>query len=169
MNPDSPYTLNYEHISQIMTEGVFSTMVKPVGQRCNLNCSYCYYRKNAHTSKPEFMNKQLLEEYIRQYITGQNSDSVTFCWHGGEPTLAGLEYFKKAVELQNKYSEGKEIINTFQTNGTLIDSRWCRFFIENKVLVGLSIDGPEYIHDYNRRWNGSRSSFEAAYKAARLF
>lgn len=170
MKTNSSHIFDYEHISDILTEGVFSTMAKPVGRRCNLNCSYCYYlKKDKPALTPEIMNEEILEEYIRQYIKGQETDSVTFCWHGGEPTIAGLEYFREAIELQKRYSGGKEIINTFQTNGTLIDREWCRFFKENNVLVGLSIDGPEYIHDGNRKWGGCRSSFEAAYKVSRLF
>lgn len=172
MRTDSTKIFDYEHLSGILTEGIFSTMAKPVGRRCNLNCSYCYYLKKGksiHSSGPEIMDETMLEEYIRQYINGQDSDSITFCWHGGEPTLAGLDYFRKALDFQKRYSGDKDIINTFQTNGTLIDRQWCRFFIENKILVGLSIDGPAYIHDGNRRWSESRSSFEAAYKAAQLF
>ena len=169
MKTGSSNIFDYEHISDILNKGIFSTIVKPVGKRCNLNCSYCYYRdKSSHAKGSEIMNAQILEEYIRQYIQGQDSDSITFCWHGGEPTVAGLDYFRKAVELQKKYSEGKEIINTFQTNGTSINPEWCKFFNENKMLVGLSIDGPPYIHDRNRKWGENRSSFEAAYKASCL-
>ena len=93
------------------------------------------------------MSEELLEEYIKQYIEAQQVDTVTFCWHGGEPTLAPLDYYKNAIELQKKHSCGKKIINTFQTNGTLINLEWCKFFRENDILVGLSIDGPKEIHD----------------------
>ena len=158
---------DYHDLSDILTDGAFSTMVKPVGQRCNLNCSYCYYLRSG-SSASGLMSEPLLEEYIRQYISGQKADSISFCWHGGEPTTAGLDYFRKAVALQKKYADGKEVVNTFQTNGILIDKEWCRFFAENNILVGLSIDGPAYIHDGNRRWSGSRSSFEAACKAAQM-
>ena len=82
-------TFDYHDISEILTQGIFSTMVKPVGQRCNLNCSYCYYLRPG-TQAPELMSEEILEEYIRQYINSQNSDSISFCWHGGEPTTAGL-------------------------------------------------------------------------------
>ena len=140
---------DYHDISDILTDGAFSTMVKPVGQRCNLNCSYCYYLRSG-SSASGLMSEPLLEEYIRQYISGQKADSISFCWHGGEPTTAGLDYFRKAVALQKKYADGKEVVNTFQTNGILIDKEWCRFFAENNILVGLSIDGPAYIHDGNR-------------------
>ena len=159
---------DYDDISEILTEGVFSTMVKPVGQTCNLNCTYCYYLK-PHRKECGLMSETLLEEYIRQYITGQDSDIVSFCWHGGEPTTAGLGYFRKAVDLQKKHSCGKRIANTFQTNGILIDHEWCRFFAENNFLVGLSIDGPASIHDGNRRWNVGKSSHEAAFRAAQMF
>lgn len=163
---------DYYDISEILTEGIFSTMAKPVGPSCNLNCSYCYYLKHGtkmHHNGFRIMAEDMLEEYIRQYISSQNSDSISFCWHGGEPTIAGVDYFTKALEFQKKYADGKEINNSFQTNGTLIDRQWCRFFVDNKILVGLSIDGPADIHDGNRKWHGSRSSFEAALMASRLF
>jgi uncharacterized protein len=168
MKTEGKNIYDYNDLSEILTEGIFSTMVKPVGQRCNLNCTYCYYRK-PERKESGLMSETLLEEYIRQYITGQDSDIISFCWHGGEPTTAGLAYFKKAVELQKKYSDGKQIDNTLQTNGILIDHEWCRFFIENNFLVGLSIDGPASVHDGNRIWNGHRSSFDAAVRAAEMF
>lgn len=174
-------TINLLDISEIFSGRNFSTMVKPVGARCNLNCTYCYYLKHnaeeantleaskpkARTLKNARMPEDLLEEYIRQYISSQESDQVTFCWHGGEPTTAGIQYFETAFALQKKHSLGKKIINTFQTNGTLIDRNWCRLFKENDILVGLSIDGPAHIHDTHRRWH--RSSADAALKAALLF
>ena len=114
MKTEGKNIYDYNDLSEILTEGIFSTMVKPVGQRCNLNCTYCYYRK-PERKESGLMSETLLEEYIRQYITGQDSDIISFCWHGGEPTTAGLAYFKKAVELQKKYSDGKQIDNTLQT------------------------------------------------------
>ena len=166
MRSNGADTFDFLDISAILSEKNFATMVKPVGARCNLNCTYCYYLK-PDGEKSGIMNEELLEEYIRQYISSQEADHVTFCWHGGEPTTAGVDYFENAFSLQKKHSLGKEIINTFQTNGTLIDRSWCRFFKENNVLVGLSIDGPAYIHDGHRKWR--RSSADAALKAASLF
>lgn len=166
MRTNNTNTFDFLDVSGIVSERNFSTMAKPVGARCNLNCTYCYYLKRGREGSG-IMNEEILEEYIRQYISSQQSDQVTFCWHGGEPTTAGIEYFEKAFAFQKKYSLGKEIINTFQTNGTLIDRNWCRLFNENNILAGLSIDGPPHIHDSHRKWH--RSSSEAALKAATLF
>lgn len=168
MDADRRNIFDYHDISEIISDVAFTSMAKPVGKRCNLNCSYCYYLKSERQSTG-LMSEAILEEYIRQYIGGQNSDSISFCWHGGEPTTAGLDYFKKAVELQRKHSGGKEIVNTFQTNGILINHQWCSFFKENQFLVGLSIDGPAHIHDGNRKWSSGRSSFKAALNAAKMF
>ncbi len=168
-------TLDIDDISKILSQRAFGTMVKPVGSLCNLNCAYCYYLHRENESEVplskshSIMPESLLEEYIRQYISAQQVDTVTFCWHGGEPTLAGTEYYKKAIELQKRYSQGKKIINTFQTNGTLIDEHWCDFFKENDILVGLSIDGPAGIHDRNRVWTNGKSSLSSALDAAKLF
>ena len=163
-------TINLLDLSEVLSGRDFATMVKPVGALCNLNCTYCYYlnrEKHQEGKAAGIMKEDLLEEYIRQYISSQQADQVTFCWHGGEPTTAGIDYFERAFALQNKHSHGKKIINTFQTNGTLIDRNWCRLFKENDILVGLSIDGPAHIHDAHRKWH--RSSADAALKAAALF
>ena len=93
---------------------------------------------------------EVLESYIKQYIESQKIPVVTFSWQGGEPTLLGLDFYKKAVELQKKYSNGKKIENTFQTNGVLLNDEWCEFFKENNFLIGLSIDGPEEMHNKYR-------------------
>lgn len=172
MKADNQNTLDFSDISKILSARNFGTMVKPIGATCNLNCSYCYYLHRPRTTQQlpiRTMSEHLLEEYIKQYISAQNSDTVSFCWHGGEPTLLGLDYYKKAVALQKKYSQGKKIINTFQTNGTLIDYQWCKFFVENDILVGLSIDGPSYIHDHYRKWSGGKSSFKEALRSAMMF
>lgn len=127
----------------------FTTMLKPAGSTCNLNCSYCYYLDKAlqYGGKQCVMNEELLEDYIRQYIQGNAVDTVTFCWHGGEPLLLGTDYYRKAVKLQKKYAAGKKILNTIQTNGTLLNDEWCRFFKEKNFLVGISLDGPKDVHD----------------------
>lgn len=171
MSINNSNTLDINDISKILSQRAFGTMIKPIGSRCNLNCTYCYYlhRYKNHSQGTSLMSEELLEEYIKQYIEAQQVDTVTFCWHGGEPTLAPLEYYENAVELQKKHSCGKKIINTFQTNGTLINLEWCKFFRENDILVGLSIDGPKEIHDHNRFWTKEKSSFEAALKSAQLF
>ena len=116
----------------------FTTMLKPADSTCNLDCSYCYYLDKAiqYAGRQAVMNDELLEQYIKQYIEANDVDEVTFCWHGGEPTLLGVDYFRKAVKLEKKYAAGKKIFNTIQTNGTRIDEKWCDFFVENSFLVG---------------------------------
>lgn len=146
-------TLRLEDAGRFINKRPFSLMLKPVGSRCNLNCSYCYYLKQSTVSS--VMDPELLKKAIYETITLNNTPEISFCWHGGEPLLAGLNFFEKAVLLQNeavskKMSEGHKrplIINTIQTNGTLINKQWCDFFRENNFLVGLSLDGPKDIHN----------------------
>ena len=127
----------------------FSTMVKPAGSACNLDCSYCYYLDKAlrYGGKEAVMSDGLLREYIRQYITANAVDTVSFCWHGGEPLLLGLDFYRKAMAFQKEFASGKTIQNTLQTNATLINEEWCKFFRDNNFLVGVSLDGPKDIHD----------------------
>ena len=107
----------------------FGTMVKPIGSACNLDCHYCYYRDKSeiYSGAMPRMSDELLEIYIRQYIEGASQQNVSFCWHGGEPLMAGLPFFRKAMELQQKYADGKRIENTLQTNGILLNEEWCSF------------------------------------------
>ena len=139
----------------------FTTMVKPVGATCNLDCSYCYYRDKAeiYSAPQNRMTDDVLEEYVRQYLEAVNLPTVTFCWHGGEPLLAGIDFYRKAVELQQRYAAGRQIENTLQTNGTLVNDEWCDFFSENNFLVGVSLDGPEEVHDAYRRDCGGAPTF----------
>lgn len=140
----------------------FQAMVKPIGSACNLNCTYCYYlekQKLYQGSGGKFMDSKLLEAYIEQYIAAQQVPVVQFVWQGGEPSLLGLDYFKRIIELQQKYARGKHIENAFQTNGTLIDDEWARFFKANNFLVGISIDGPEHIHNQHRPFKTNKGSF----------
>jgi uncharacterized protein len=149
----------------------FSIMVKPVGPLCNLKCTYCYYlgKKKLYGGKRDFrLNEDLLENFIRQYIEAVQLPVVTFVWQGGEPTLLGLDYFRKAVDLQRKYSNGKTIENAFQTNGTMLTNEWCRFFADNKILVGISIDGEEHNHDHYRRTASGRATFKSVMKGIEL-
>ena len=131
----------------------FTTMLKPAGSTCNLDCSYCYYLDKAvqYGGRQAVMSDELLERYIRQYIEANEVPTVTFCWHGGEPLLLGLDFYRRAVSLQEKYAAGKRIENTLQTNGTLVDGAWCDFFAAHGFLVGLSLDGPQDLHDAFRR------------------
>ena len=132
----------------------FAVMAKVVGGRCNLACAYCYY-----VEKPKLLGQTLsvmpddvLEAYVRRNLETHGRDAtVEFAWHGGEPTLAGLGFFRKAMELERTYGEGRKIVNTIQTNATLLDDDWCAFFAQNGFLVGVSVDGPREFHDAYRR------------------
>jgi uncharacterized protein len=131
----------------------FHIIVKPAGPICNLNCAYCYYleKKALFGQNTDFrMGHNVLEALISKYITSSPAPEVTFSWQGGEPVLAGLEFFEKAVLLEKKYAGAKHILNTFQTNGTLITEEWCEFFARHNFLVGISLDGPRDIHDRHR-------------------
>ncbi|MGY5453371.1 anaerobic sulfatase maturase [Agarivorans sp. MS3-6] len=149
-------------------------MAKPIGAACNIDCSYCYYLSKQDLLEykkgcsPK-MDDQTLETYIRQYIEGQNTPEIIFSWQGGEPTLLGLEYFQKIVALQNKYRPaGIQISNDLQTNGTLLNARWCEFLSANNFLVGLSIDGPELLHNAYRTNRAGRGTFKQVMKAVEL-
>jgi uncharacterized protein len=141
----------------------FHIMTKPTSSLCNLDCTYCFYlekEKLYPNLKNLVMSDEVLENYIKQYISTQKIDEITFSWQGGEPTLLGVDYFRKVIELQKKYSNGKIIYNTFQTNGVLLNDEWGIFFNENNFLVGLSIDGPKEIHNKYRVYKGGQNSFD---------
>ena len=171
MKSNKRNNLNLVDVAKMRRAPAFGTMVKPIGSACNLDCNYCYYRDKAdiyNGSMPK-MSDELLETYIRQYIEGASQQNISFCWHGGEPLMAGLPFFEKAMELQKKYAGDKTIENTLQTNGILVNEDWCRFFADNNFLVGLSLDGPEDIHDAFRRDCGGAPTFSRVMKAAELF
>lgn len=149
----------------------FSSMVKPIGSLCNMDCHYCYYlgKSDLYDNKQPKMDDELLELYIKQYIEANDVPLVTFAWHGGEPLMAGLDYYKKAVEFQNKYKGSKKIENTLQTNGLLVTEEWCKFWYENDFLIGISIDGPADIHDNFRMDKGGRPTFSRVMAAIELF
>lgn len=150
----------------------FQVMVKPYGPICNLNCTYCYYlgKTKLYPGTVSFkMTEELLEQFTRQYIESQDVPVVNFTWQGGEPTLLGIAFFRKALALQQKYSNGKTIENVFQTNGTLIDAEWCRFFHDNHFLVGISIDGPKEIHDRHRLNTAGKPTFDRVMQSIELF
>jgi uncharacterized protein len=148
-------------------------MVKPTGALCNLSCSYCYY-----LSKQDLLGNHgsgwripdgVLETFIRQYLEGQNHKEVVFSWQGGEPTLLGLEFFKKVIDLESKYCPSYvRCENDLQTNGVLLDDAWCEFLHDANFLVGLSIDGPRHLHDAHRKDRGGQGSFDRVFRAARL-
>lgn len=164
-----PY-LTYDEILKRQRPRAFGSMVKPVGSACNLDCSYCYYldKESIYGGREPKMSDELLERYIRQYIEGNRVDTVSFTWHGGEPMLAGLDFYRRAVALQKRYARGKRIENSLQTNATLIDDAWCDFLRENNFLVGVSIDGPRSIHDGNRRDKGGQPTYERVVRAIEL-
>jgi uncharacterized protein len=145
-------------------------MLKPVGSKCNLDCDYCYYleKENLYKKKNQVMSEELLERFIKQYIDSQTMPDIMFTWHGGETLMRPLSFYKKAVELQKKYANGRNIDNSIQTNGTLLNDEWCKFFKENNFLVGISIDGPKDFHDEYRRDKMGRPSFHRVMKGIEL-
>ena len=146
-------------------------MLKPVGAACNLACNYCYYleKSNLYKHQPKRqMSEELLERFVKDYIEAQTMNEVVFTWHGGEPTLRPLSFYQKAVELQKKYAGGRIIHNSLQTNGTLLTDEWCRFLKANNWLVGISIDGPEELHDRYRRDSQGRPSWQKVMEGIRL-
>lgn len=150
-------------------EREFQVFVKPVGARCNLACTYCYYldRIDLYGDRPQVsMPASILEEYIRQHIEATTENVVQFSWHGGEPLLAGLDFFRMARELQKKYlPPGKHLINGVQTNGLLLDDDWCRFFSDNHYMAGLSMDGPSFLHDIYRKGRHGEPTFSRVKEA----
>lgn len=142
----------------------FQVFVKPVGARCNLNCSYCYYLKKKSLYKDghdHLMSDDLLEKYVIQHISATTDEVIFFAWHGGEPMLGEIDFYRKAVNFQKKYlPPGKKILNGIQTNGTLINEEWCRFFSAENFIIGISIDGPGELHDKNRYDNKKHASHE---------
>lgn len=141
----------------------FHIMSKPVGPICNLDCKYCFYleKENLYPGNSRWtMSEEVLETYIRDYIETQSIPVISFAWQGGEPTLLGVDYFRKVLELEKKYANGKGIENAFQTNGVLLDDEWCEFLAENNFLVGLSIDGPRQLHDKYRLDKGGQPTFD---------
>ncbi|WP_214021440.1 anaerobic sulfatase maturase [Methanoculleus sp.] len=149
----------------------FHVMAKPTGARCNLDCAYCFFLKKEelYPDGSFRMTDEVMEEYIRQTIEGHRVPEVTIAWQGGEPTLMGLEFFRRSVKVQKKYTKpGTRIENTLQTNGILLDDEWCRFFHDNNFLVGLSMDGPGELHDAYRRDRRGRGTFNRVLAAARL-
>lgn len=137
-------------------------MLKPAGSLCNLRCEYCYYLEKRELYKEQKNNvitDGLLEKFVKEYIEAQTTPQVLFTWHGGEPLMRPISFYKRALQLQKVYARGHQIDNCIQTNGTLITDEWCEFFKENNFLVGVSIDGPQEFHDEYRRSAGGRPSF----------
>ena len=150
----------------------FQVFVKPISYVCNLDCKYCYYLKT-HQIYPETtshrMPDEVLMEYIIQHIDASTEPVIRFSWHGGEPTLLGLNYFRTIVKLQHKHCpSNQKIINGIQTNGTLLDEAWCSFLAREGFAVGLSLDGPQEIHDQFRLTKHQMPPYESTIRGYQL-
>lgn len=145
-------------------------VAKPASGMCNMRCDYCYYleKNDYYPSGRRVMDTPMLEKFVSGFIASQNTPDVLFNWHGGEALLCGLDFFRTALELQKKYGKGHRIINTIQTNGTLLNGQWCDFFREHGFLVGISLDGPEDCHDRYRKTAGGGGSFRSVMKGVEL-
>jgi uncharacterized protein len=149
----------------------FHIMAKPAGAACNLNCAYCFFKKKEelYPASNFRMSDEVHEAYIKHLFEAHQVPQVTVAWQGGEPTLVGLDFFRRSVELQKKYAKpGTRVENTFQTNGILLNDEWCQFFHENNFLIGLSIDGPKELHDFYRKDKRGHGTFDKVLRAARL-
>jgi sulfatase maturation enzyme AslB (radical SAM superfamily) len=149
----------------------FHVLTKPTGAICNLDCKYCFFlsKEELYPNSKFRMTDETLERYIRQQCEDQPGPEVTIAWQGGEPTLMGLDFFRRSVELAEKYRRpGQAVQYTIQTNGTLLDEEWCAFLRENRFLVGLSTDGPRELHDVYRVDKGGHPTFDRVTRAARL-
>ena len=149
----------------------FHVLAKPSGATCNLACSYCFFldKELLYPNSKFRMSEETLEAYIRQLIESHRSSRVTVAWQGGEPTLMGVDFYRKAIQFQEKYSRpGMSFENTMQTNGTLLDDEWCEFFKQNNFLIGLSLDGPRHLHDLYRVDKGGRPTFDKVMRGLRF-
>ncbi|MCB9456832.1 MAG: anaerobic sulfatase maturase [Anaerolineaceae bacterium] len=149
----------------------FHLMTKPRGAICNLDCKYCYFlsKERLYPDSDFRMSETLLEDYTRQYIAAQRVPEVTFAWQGGEPTLMGLDFYRQAVAYQQKHKKpGMRIYNALQTNGITLDDDWCQFFAENDFLIGVSLDGPQALHDAYRVDKGGAPTFERVMRGISL-
>lgn len=146
-------------------------MLKPAGAHCNLACKYCYYlekNKLYPTAQRHLMSDEMLEQFTREYIEAQTMNQVLFTWHGGEPLLRSIDFYRKALSLQQKYAGGRRIDNVIQTNGTLLTDEWCEFFAQNHWLVGISIDGPQPDHDHYRLTATGKPSWKKVMQGIKL-
>lgn len=163
-------TLTLNDAVRLSGPASFNVMIKPAGALCNLNCKYCYYLDKAdiYGGREPVMSEEMLETVVREYIAANDVPEVTFNWHGGEPLVLGLDFYRKAMALEQKYADGKKINNTIQTNGVLLNAEWADFFREHGFLVGISIDGPREIHDRYRKDKGGAPTFEKVMRGIEL-
>jgi uncharacterized protein len=141
----------------------FHVMTKPIGPICNLDCKYCFYleKENLYPGTEDFrMKDDVLVQYVRSYIERQDVPEISFAWQGGEPTMMGLGFFRRVVELQQQFANGKTVTNAFQTNGILLNDEWGAFLHEHQFLIGLSMDGPRELHDHYRVDKGGQPTFD---------
>ena len=146
-------------------------MLKPAGSLCNLACDYCYYlekQKLYPQDKRKVISDELLEEFTKQFIEAQTMPQVLFTWHGGETLMRPVSFYKRVLQLQQRYARGRQIDNCIQTNGTLLTDEWCEFFKAHNFLVGVSIDGPQEMHDAYRRSRSGRPSWLDVMRGIRL-
>ena len=146
-------------------------LAKPTGSTCNLNCAYCFYlqKERLYPGSRFRMSDEVLESYLSQLIECHRTDTVTVSWQGGEPTLMGVDFYRRAIALQEKHRRpGMRFENTLQTNGTLLNDEWCEFLGENNFLVGISIDGPRRLHDAHRLDRAGKPTFDRVMRGLRL-
>jgi uncharacterized protein len=150
----------------------FQVFVKPIGASCNLACSYCYYSESQKFYKElpiTRMSENILEKYICQHFEAATEDYIIFSWHGGEPTLAGIEFYKRVLDFQDKYNlKGIKVLNGIQTNGTNLNDQWCSFLSKENFFVGVSIDGPENHHNKFRISKSGKGSFKSVINGVEL-
>lgn len=163
MNSESfKKTISLADAQRMTGPRAFNIMLKPAGSLCNLDCSYCYYldKSEIYGGVEPRMSIDMLRDVVRSYIEANEVPEVMFNWHGGEPLVLGLDFYKKALEFEREFAGGKTVYNTIQTNGTLITPEWADFFAENKFLVGISLDGPQDVHDFFRKDKGGFPTFD---------
>ncbi|BDE02775.1 anaerobic sulfatase maturase [Pasteurella multocida] len=148
----------------------FHLMAKPSSFHCNIQCEYCFYLEKEHSfgSKAPFMSEQTLRNYVKNYIESHAGQRVEFAWQGGEPTLLGLDFFKRAVSFQQEFANGKTITNAFQTNGIALNRQWAAFFKQHQFLIGLSVDGLSAVHNRYRITSNGQPTFDRVVKALAL-
>ncbi|MDH3675924.1 MAG: anaerobic sulfatase maturase [Anaerolineae bacterium] len=167
----TPTTQPIELIYPDNAPEAFHLLAKPSGAICNLDCAYCFFldKELLYPGSSFRMSDELLEQYIRQLIESHRTNQVTIAWQGGEPTIMGLDFYRKAMDLAEKYRRsGMTFLNTMQTNGTLLDDEWCEFFKEHNFLIGLSVDGPRELHDVYRVDKGGKPTFDKVMRGLRL-